>query len=231
MPARPHPNQVGYGIEGNTVPDTAVVALEGDTLVATGIGTASVKVDGETYEITVTAAPISLLLLIGQSNMYDSEGNAGQSIVCSDGTVYATFGDDRGDAEGIMNVDNATQFAASALTGEYSTINVEGTTEHLSYYPINSLTEKGLGTFGPDSGFAYEGVNQAGEKVWIVNAAHGGSDINSCADGGVNFEECALLFSACQETLRKEVERRSLQAISYCFIWVISGVSAVPMHL
>ena len=43
--------QVGYGVGENAVLDTAVVTLEGDTLVATGIGTATVKVDGETYEI------------------------------------------------------------------------------------------------------------------------------------------------------------------------------------
>ena len=32
--------QVGYGIGENSVPDHAVVTLEGDTLVATGIGSA-----------------------------------------------------------------------------------------------------------------------------------------------------------------------------------------------
>ena len=197
--------QVGYGVEENKVLDTAVVTLNGNTLVATGIGTATVKIDGETYEITVTAAPISLLLLIGQSNMRGSEGNADQSIVCPDGMVYATFGDDRGDAEGIMNVNNATNFAASALTGEYSTINVNGTTDNLSYYPINSLTEAGKGTFGPDSGFAYEWVKQTGEKVWVVNAAHGGSSITSWQPNATNFKEAVLLFSACQETLRKEI--------------------------
>ena len=142
--------QVGYGVEENKVLDTAVVTLKGNTLVATGIGTATVKINGETYEITVTAAPISLLLLIGQSNMRGSEGNADQSIVCPDGMVYATFGDDRGDAEGIMNVNNATNFAASALTGEYSTINVNGTTDNLSYYPINSLASLGQGINGID---------------------------------------------------------------------------------
>ena len=196
--------KVGYGVEEGTL-DDAVVTLEGDTLIATGIGTAKVRIDDVLYEVTVTAAPISLLLLIGQSNMRGSEGDANQSIVCPDGMVYATFGDDRGDAAGIMNVNNATKFAASALTGPYSTVNVEGTTEHLSFYPINSLTEAGAGTFGPDSGFAYEWVKQTGEKVWVVNAAHGGSSITSWQPGAVNYRECVLLFNACQETLRKEI--------------------------
>ena len=202
---KPTSYQVGYGVAENAVLDTAVVTLEGNNLVATGIGNAQVSIDGEIYEITVTAAPISLLLLIGQSNMRGSEGNADQSIVCPDGMVYATFGDDRGDAEGIMNVNNATNFAASALTGEYSTVNVNGSTDNLSYYPINSLTDAGKGTFGPDSGFAYEWVKQTGEKVWVVNAAHGGSSITSWQPNATNFKEAVLLFSACQETLRKEI--------------------------
>ena len=197
--------QVGYGVEENTVLDSAVVTLVDNTLIATGIGSAKVSVDDVVYEITVETAPISLILLIGQSNMRGSEGDANQSIVCPDGMVYATFGDDRGDTEGIMNAKNATKFAASALTGQYSTINVEGTTEHLSYYPLNSLTEDGKGTIGPDSGFAYEWVKQTGEKVWIVNAAHGGTSITTWVENATNFKEADLLFSACQETLRKEI--------------------------
>ena len=201
---KPTSYKVGYGVAAGTL-DDAVVTLEGDTLVATGIGRALVKIDGRLYEVTVEAAPISLILLAGQSNMRGSEGNADQSIVCPDGMVYATFGDDRGDAAGIMNVNNATNFAASALTGEYSTINVNGTTDNLSYYPIYALTEQGTGTFGPDSGFAYEWVKQTGEKIWIVNAAHGGSSITSWQPGATNFKEAVLLFGACQETLQKEI--------------------------
>ena len=216
---KPTSYQVGYGVEENTVYDTAVVTMEGDTLIATGIGNATVKVDGKEIEVTVTAAPISLLLLIGQSNMRGSEGNANQSIVCPDGMVYATFGDDRGDAEGIMNVNNATKFASSALTGTYSTVNVEGTTEHLSFYPLNSLTADGNGTFGPDSGFAYEWVKQTGEKVWIVNASHGGSSIKSWAEGATNFKEADLLFSACQETLRKEISAGHFTLSHMGYFW------------
>ena len=197
--------QVGYGVEENKVLDTAVVTVKDNALVATGIGTAKVRLDGQIYKITVTPAPISLLLLIGQSNMRGSEGDANQSIVCPDGMVYATFGDDRGDAEGIMNVNNATNFAPSALTGAYSTINVNGNTDNLSYYPVNSLTEAGAGTFGPDSGFAYEWVRQTGEKVWVVNAAHGGSAIASWQPNATNYKEAVLLFDACQQTLQKEI--------------------------
>ena len=192
--------QVGYGVEENKVLDTAVVTLKGNTLVATGIGTAKVVIDGETYEITVTAAPISLLLLAGQSNMQGSEGDENQSIVCPDGMVYSTYGD-----RYTMTTSNATNFAPSALTGSGSDINVNGNTTNLEEWPIYLLNERGVGKKGPDSGFAYEWVKQTDEKVWIVNVAHGGSSINTWQKTGENYKEALALFTACQETLRKEI--------------------------
>ncbi|MBQ2900175.1 MAG: hypothetical protein IJE28_10565, partial [Oscillospiraceae bacterium] len=92
---KPTSYKVGYGVAEGTF-DDAVITLDGEKLIATGIGTAKVRIDGILYEITVEAAPISLLLLIGQSNMRGSEGNANQSIICPEGVVYATYGDDRG---------------------------------------------------------------------------------------------------------------------------------------
>ncbi len=206
--------QVGYGVEENTVRDTRVVSLEGDAMVATGVGTATVKIDGELYEVTVEAAPISLILLAGQSNMQGNEGNKNQSIVCPDGQVYATYG-----ASGTMNASNASNFAASALTGEYSSVNVNGTTNHLSGYPIYTLNEEGAGKEGADSGFAYEWVNQTGEKIWVVNAAHGGSAISTWLKGGANYNEATALFSACQETLRKEIKAGHFTLSHMGYFW------------
>ena len=192
--------QVGYGVEEGTK-DTAVVTLEDDVLVATGIGTAQVNIDGQLYEMQVEAAPISMLLLIGQSNMQGSEGNANQSIVCEDGQAYATYGD-----RYTMTESNATDFAASALTGEKASINVNGTTDNLSGYPIYSLNEEGAGKAGPDSGFAYQWAKETGEKVWVINAAHGGSSIKTWQEDGANYKEAVNLFKACQDTMKAEIE-------------------------
>lgn len=198
--------QVGYGVEENSVPDTAVVTLEGDILIATGIGTAAVRVDGETYEITVTAAPISLLLIIGQSNAEGMVGIAQQSIACENGQVYSTYAEANGlTGDAGLTVDNAGNYVPSALTGAYSTININGTDSKLSNYPVNSLTEDGTGKYGMDSGIAYEWLRQTGEKVWVVNAAHGASSISSWQPGESNFEEAAALMDACQDVLRKEI--------------------------
>ena len=81
--------KVGYGVAENT-PDETVVRIENGKLIACGIGEAAVMIDGVIYTVNVTAAPISLLLLIGQSNMRGSEGSADQSIVCPEGQVRRT---------------------------------------------------------------------------------------------------------------------------------------------
>ncbi|MBQ3501120.1 MAG: hypothetical protein IJA70_06840, partial [Oscillospiraceae bacterium] len=158
-------------------------------------------------------------LLIGQSNMRGSEGNANQSIICPEGVVYATYGDDRGADNTAMSKTNARFFAPSALAGEYSSINVDGTTECLSGYPVYSLNEAGAGKIGPDSGFGYEWAKQTGEKVWVVNAAHGGTAINTWQDGAIQFEECERLFKACQETLRKEIAAGHFTLSHMAYFW------------
>ncbi len=191
--------QVGYGVAADTRDET-VIKMEGSTLVAVGTGTAKISVDGQVQEVNVSAAPISVLLLIGQSNMQGNEGNLNQSIVCEEGQVYATYGN-----AGVMNPSNASNYAASALTGEKSNINVNGNTSYLNTYPINMLTEDGAGKEGADSGFAYQWVKETGEKVWVINAAHGGSAIESWQENGSNYLEAKNLFNACMDTLKKEI--------------------------
>ncbi len=197
---KPSSWQVGYGVEENKVPDTAVVTGEGNSLVATGIGTATVRIDGTVYEITVEAAPISLLLLAGQSNMQGIDGDPKQSVVCPEGMVYATYAD-----RYKKTVADVTKFAPSALSGEHSDVNVTGDTACLENYPVYMLTAPGNGREGMDSGLAYEWVRQTGEKVWVVNLGYGGSSINGWLEGGEHYHATLALLSACQETLRKEI--------------------------
>ena len=197
--------KVGYGVAEGTL-DDAVLTLDGDTLIATGIGTAHVRIDGQLYEITVTAAPISLLLIIGQSNAEGMEGVASQSIICPDGQVYSTYAKANGlTGDAGLTVENAGNYVPSALTGIYSAINVNGTDTKLSGYPVNSLTEEGDGKYGMDSGLAYEWGKQTGEKVWVVNAAHGASSITSWQKDKNNFNEAVALFGACQKVLQAEI--------------------------
>ena len=197
--------KVGYGVEDGTL-DDAVVTLSNSTLIATGIGTAQVRIDGVLYEVEVSAAPISLLLLIGQSNMEGMVGKAEQSIACPNGQVYSTYAKANGlTGDAGLTVENARNYVPSSLTGKYSMINVNGTDTKLSGYPVYSLVEAGTGKYGMDSAIAYEWNQQTNEKVWIVNAAHGASSISSWQKGQSNFEEAKVLFSTCQEILLQEI--------------------------
>ncbi|MBQ1963607.1 MAG: hypothetical protein II369_05770, partial [Clostridia bacterium] len=72
---------VGYGVAEGT-PDAAVVTLEGDTLIAAGIGTASVRIDGEVYEVTVKKAKVNIVVIMGQSNAGNHFANATSDVTC-----------------------------------------------------------------------------------------------------------------------------------------------------
>lgn len=191
--------QVGYGVEEGT-PDEAVLCLDGETLVAVGTGSAKINVDGQECVVTVTAAPISLFLLAGQSNMEGLNGNPDQSIICPEGQVYESFGD-----VSILNRYTAAYLAPSALTGNNRLVNTKGTTEYLCDYPVYALTEEGQGKPGPDSGLAYEWVKVTGEKVWLVNVSHSGASMNTFQKYCNNYEAAQFLYMACEETLKKEI--------------------------
>lgn len=211
---KPTSYKVGYGVEENAVSDDAVITIDGDKLIATGIGGAKVRIDGVLYEVTVEVAPISLLLLIGQSNMQGIDGNAAQSIVCPDGMVYATYAD-----RYKKEVEDVRKFSPSALVGEYSTINVTGDTAFLENYPVNMLVDSGNGREGMDSGIAYEWVKQTGEKVWTVNVAYGGSSVKEWQKGGVHYNACAELFEECRNTLEKEIAAGHFKLSHMAYFW------------
>lgn len=196
---KPESFKVGFGIEEGT-PDEEVLKLEGNTLIAAGTGKAQIKIDDEICDVTVKAAPISLLLLAGQSNMEGLNGNPDQSILCPQGQVYESFGDLT-----ILNRYTAAYLAPSALTGEYRTVNTKGTTEYLCDYPVYVLTEEGPGKAGPDSGLAYEWIKATGEKVWLVNTSHSSASLNTFQKYCNNYEAAQFLFTACEETLKKEI--------------------------
>ncbi|MBQ3560444.1 MAG: hypothetical protein IJA06_01310 [Oscillospiraceae bacterium] len=85
---KPTSYKVGYGVEENAVLDDAVIAIDGDKLIATGIGTAKVRIDGVLYEVTVEKAKINIISIVGQSNSGNHFANATSDITCSAGTAY-----------------------------------------------------------------------------------------------------------------------------------------------
>ncbi len=209
----PASNKVGYGVAENVF-DDKVVTLVGNELIATGVGQAIIKIDGVIYEVNVSPALLSVFLLFGQSNMEGYSGSANQSIANINGQVYSTYC-----PNDELTTSNASQYVASALTGEYSKINVTGGTDYLSSYPINSLTEDGNGKKGADSAIAYRWNQLTNDKVWIINAAHGGTSINIWQEGESEFNEALALFYAVKETLEREIKSGHYILQNFGYFW------------
>ena len=68
--------------------DNSIIKLEGNYLVATGIGTTKVKIDGQLYDVTVEKAKINLIVIMGQSNAGNHFENATSDVTCPIGTAY-----------------------------------------------------------------------------------------------------------------------------------------------
>lgn len=208
----------GYANELAENNDEHVVVVTDDgKLHAVGVGTANVTTtDGTVYPVTVTPAKLSLFLLAGQSNMEGAEGDAKQSVANTDGTVYASYG-----RNAVLTDATGPSFIPSALSGENRTVAVDSSVDttgtNLKGYPVYSLTEEGNGKTGMDGAIAYAWRNETGDKVWIVNAAHSGSAIQSWQPNassissnytGVNdnYSSAVTMFKAAEEVYKAEIE-------------------------
>ena len=212
-PGEPYSYKVGYGVRANTK-DKAVVTMENGALHATGTGTARVEFDGKVYDITVKPAPISMFLMIGQSNMYGSEGSKDRSVANENGTAYSTFG-----ISDLLTQENAAQFVPSALSGEGSLVSSVGTKQLLSKSPLNSLTDSGDGKIGLDSAFADKWHKLTGDKVWLINAAHTGKAIKKWIKGASEYNEAVALFKAAQQVMQKEIAAGHYVLKDYGYFW------------
>lgn len=205
--------KVGFGVAEGTR-DDCVIAAEDGALHAVGIGTARVVLDGTEYTVTVEAAPLSVFLLIGQSNMYGVEGNEKQSVANENGTVYSTVGE-----VPAITVENAPTFVPSALTGNGSEVNVLGTTENLENNPVNRLTQAGDGKIGLDAALGYRWNQLTGDKVWLINAAKDGATIEKWIKGGERYERAVSVFKAAQQVLKKEIAAGHYVLEDYGYFW------------
>jgi hypothetical protein len=206
--------RVGSGIPDGTM-DTAVVTYDpaSGKLIATGIGTARVQIGERICNVTVTPAPISLFLMIGQSNMAGSDGNRNQSVITEAGQVYSTFAVQSAswannyglNGLSTLSVASAPDFVASALAGDGSRVSRNGTTANLRAYPLDALSANGPGKPGVDSGLGYEWTKLTGEKIWMVNAAEGGTSITTWIPSGSNYKQAVAVFRAAQATLAEEI--------------------------
>ncbi|MGM9681978.1 MAG: sialate O-acetylesterase, partial [Eubacteriales bacterium] len=210
---------------------------ENKKVVAVGTGRASITFgDGETLEVKVEPAVINLFLLIGQSN---AEGyttvdpstladSRSQCVMCEEGQVYSTYAPgvtaEWGERIGgvgfseILSVANSDTFVAQSLTSDK---NLRG---EALVYPLCNLTTSGNGKTGTDGAIAYEWNRLTGEKVWIVNAAEGGSSITSWVPNENkkenNFYQAVELFRKCQDVLDSEIKAGHYTLNKMGYFWL-----------
>lgn len=209
---------------GSSTADTTVAKVDSSNskkIIACGCGTAVVTLsNGKTYGVKVSAASISLLLIIGQSNaegrpssysssslstykkqwIANEEGQVYSTYAPSDTTMYKQVGWYSSTGKNGLTTSNESAFIPSSLTNNSAS---------KDYKHTNNLTTAGNGKSGIDSALAYEWNKLTGEKVWIINAAHHGSSITSWQPGSSksnnNFWQAVDLYVAAEKLLSKEI--------------------------
>ena len=171
---------------GTNEKDTAVITLDGDELIATGIGSALVEIDQVVYNITVEAAPISLVMITGHSSGAGQDGEPNYSVVGPAGQVYSSHG--------TKNL-GATTAGVGISYG--ATVKANN---------INAFTEAGAGTKGEGSGLAWQWNNLTGEKIWVLNTAVGGSCLPEWIPGETYYENAVAQFQRAQAILENEIK-------------------------
>jgi len=204
-------------------------------VVASGCGKAVVKLkSGKKIGVKVKAAQISLLLLIGQSNMEGSPDKLGvledyqnEYVVNKEGKVYNTYGPStlshsltNGCFKTVspkLTIWNPYDYIPASLT-DNSSIN--------EWQRTNNLTDavNATGKTGVDGALAKEWVKRTNEKVWLVNAAHSGSSIETWLPGkertNNNFWQAVSLYKACEQLLNKEIEAGHYRLSHKGYFWL-----------
>lgn len=215
------------------ISDPSVLTLtSASDAVATGIGTCEVTLEqGEICTVTVSAAPLSVLLIIGQSNGEGStvgeneicDGERVKSVICPEGQVYTTYAwSTLGHARRVAGIDSQTaftpesapKFVASSLTSDVSRA---GTPLE---YSLSAFTAERQGKVGFDSALAFNWNRLTGEKVWVVNCAAGSTAIEAWLPEADRYENCVALMRQVNETLNEEIARGHYTLSKFAAFWL-----------
>ena len=174
-------------IVGSDNDDIALLTKDEVTgeLIATATGSAIIVADGEEYEFKVLPAPITIALIIGHSLGMGSKGNAEQSVKCELGQVYSSVLSDAL----FKNVDATTGLGMNAPKRPSG---------------IDTLCD-GTGRQGTDGAIGFEWNRISGEKIFILNAAIGGSCVNQWVEGTAYHINALRLLNAASTVVKNEV--------------------------
>lgn len=184
-------------------------------------GKAAVELkSGETVRVTVEPARLTLVLFAGQSNCEgrlatdETVDTVRKRVVLNEPlTAFATYGvSDNETGEEVnwirnpieaLNVSNAKAYLPESLTDN---------SKNEEHNRTDTLTtdKDTAGKTGIDSAFAYEWYKNTGEKVWIINAGHHGSKIQSwmptSEETDNNFWQAVELYRGAEKILSREIK-------------------------
>ena len=187
---------------GSDTADAHVLTYENGTLYAVGTGTAVLNVDGVYHKVTVDPAKLSLFMITGTSIGVGQNGDATQSVVVEAGQAYSTY---------MANMDKKTQEDRDSAIDENGGLGI-GSADRAGS-ALDAYAPGQGGNIGEGSAIAWKWHELTGEKVWILNAARGGSSINdwvpSSLDTGYSnygsHDYAVALFQSAQQVLEKEI--------------------------
>ena len=226
---------------GTDMPDAEVLTVHTQDpclVTASGCGEAKVETaDGSVYTVSVTAAPIAMILMAGQSNVEGRPAIAdridryrAEQVLCPEGTAYISYGpsDEYGqdmyrevawyaDEEqiGALTVENAHRFIPQSLFDN---------TQNDIYCKTNRLSDApdAGGKGGCDAAFAYRWYQLTGEKVWLINAAHHGCRIGTwdpAEEEHKNYDEGIAMFQEAERVLSEEIRAGHYQLARKGVLW------------
>jgi len=191
---------------GTTEADSHVLIYENGTLYAVGTGTADLTVNGTTHTVTVTPAPLTMLMITGHSVGAGDGGNIGQSVLCEAGQVYSAHRPySITSGEGGLGYGAEVRAACKASDGTTVAVNNQ---QHL-----DAFTAEGIGTMGEGSALGYQWHQLTGDKVWVLNFAVGGSCLNEWQTGveghatwtKYHYDTAVKAFGYAQTVVKNEI--------------------------
>ena len=172
---------------GTEHPDENVLVLDEPSgcYVASGVGTAVVAVDGQEILVRVMPAPISLFMITGHSLGAGQNGVKAQSVASEPGQVYSSY-----------KTSTLQTVTADMGIGYSSAVRPQG---------IDACCAGGGGTIGEGSALAWKWNQLTGEKVWVLNAAVGGSVIPEWYKDQLYYTPAVAMYRAAATVLKNEI--------------------------